>query len=299
MIDINQLLKLTARTAFALTSDAIIILNKTGTILYANEKSESWMGYTKSELIGKNLTTFGLVTPGSYPVVIKNLALRFLGQEIAPYKVEFVAKDKRILLGIINGHLIKDENGSVIADLVLITDISEKETYEKELALEKEKMDIYVDLVGVVIVILDSKGNVKLINKKGCEVLKTTKNDAIGKNWLETFVPEKERIETQKVFSKIISGNLEGVEKHQNKIITTSGEERLILWYNTFLKDENGNVYETLSSGDDITERFLAEQELAKKTEDLEKTNQLMIGRELKMVALKKENEELKKKLTK
>ncbi len=37
-------------------------------------------------------------------------------------------------------------------------------------------------------------------------------------------------------------------------------------------------------------------QELAIKTEALEKMNKLMIGRELKMVELKKENEELKKK---
>ncbi|MCX6732720.1 MAG: hypothetical protein NTV98_04225 [Candidatus Roizmanbacteria bacterium] len=46
---------------------------------------------------------------------------------------------------------------------------------------------------------------------------------------------------------------------------------------------------------EDITVRKLAENNLQKKFEELEKMNQLMIGRELKMVELKKQVESLRK----
>jgi hypothetical protein len=53
-----------------------------------------------------------------------------------------------------------------------------------------------------------------------------------------------------------------------------------------------------LGSYEDITQHKQAEVAIKTKIEEIEKTNNLMIGRELKMVELKKENEELKKQLS-
>ena len=64
----------------------------------------------------------------------------------------------------------------------------------------------------------------------------------------------------------------------------------------TYLKDDIGKIYATISSGDDVTERSVKEQELARKSTELESINQLMVGRELKMVELKKEIALLKNK---
>ena len=48
----------------------------------------------------------------------------------------------------------------------------------------------------------------------------------------------------------------------QNPILTKSGEERLIEWRNTLLRDDTGHVVGTFSSGSDITERKRAEEEV-------------------------------------
>ena len=49
----------------------------------------------------------------------------------------------------------------------------------------------FLDLVGVIIVVIDSDQKVSYINKKGCEILGYEKEDILGKNWFDNFLPYK------------------------------------------------------------------------------------------------------------
>jgi PAS domain S-box-containing protein len=60
---------------------------------------------------------------------------------------------------------------------------------------------------------------------------------------------------------------------------------------------EDGKVVAVVGSLTDVTARKQAEQELHDRTEELEKFNKLMIGRELKMIELKEEVARLRKEL--
>lgn len=51
-------------------------------------------------------------------------------------------------------------------------------------------------------------------------------------------------------------------EYFENPIRCKNGPERLILWHNSLLRDSSGRVTAVLASGEDITERKTAEQEL-------------------------------------
>jgi len=51
-----------------------------------------------------------------------------------------------------------------------------------------------------------------------------------------------------------MKGNLEPVEYFENNVITAKGEERVIAWHNTLLRDEDNNIVGTLSSGQDVTD---------------------------------------------
>lgn len=70
------------------------------------------------------------------------------------------------------------------------------------------------------------------------------------------------RKKVKSVFDELMAGKIEPVEYFEIPIITKKGKERIIELHNTILKDEQGNIYATLSSGLDITERKQAEQKL-------------------------------------
>ena len=90
-----------------------------------------------------------------------------------------------------------------------------------------------------------------------------------------------------------------------------SGEKRLIAWHNNFLRNKDGEIVGTLSSGEDITARKRAEEEVRTLNEDLEikveertenlnaankelkRFNNLFVGRELRIKELKARVKEL------
>ena len=91
-----------------------------------------------------------------------------------------------------------------------------------------------------------------------------------------------------------MSGDLEPVEYLENPILTSRGEERMIAWHNSVVRDENGEIIGTLSSGEDITERKRAEEELRLAHDELEmkvveRTEELAYAKE----ELETTNEEL------
>ncbi len=64
---------------------------------------------------------------------------------------------------------------------------------------------------------------------------------------------------------------IEPVEFFENPVMTKSGEERLIAWHNSVIRDEAGQIVGHLSSGEDITEREKLQAQLvqAQKLESL------------------------------
>ena len=47
----------------------------------------------------------------------------------------------------------------------------------------------FLDLAGVIILVLDSDQQVRYINKQGCDTLEVEREDILGKNWFDNFLP--------------------------------------------------------------------------------------------------------------
>jgi len=144
---------------------------------------------------------------------------------------------------------------------------------EEALRKEKDKVQKYLDIAAVILVAIDSKQNITLMNKRGCEILGYDEEEIIGKNWFDNFVPDNDRERVKEGFLQLISGEIEPMEYFENTVLTKSGTVRSIAWHNTVIKDEEGNIVGTLSSGEDITERKKTEKELNNLTEELKRSN--------------------------
>lgn len=131
---------------------------------------------------------------------------------------------------------------------------------QEDLEKERNKVQKYLDVARFIFIVIDADQKVTLINRKGSEILGYEEKEIIGKNWFTNFLPKKEKVKS--LFLKLLKGKMNLPEYFENSILTKSGEERLIAWHNVALKNRKGKVISVLSSGEDITERKIAEEKL-------------------------------------
>ena len=157
---------------------------------------------------------------------------------------------------------LKNKRNEIIGVLGIYDDITERKRIERSLIEEKQTAQNYLDIVGVMILVLDNDKNVKLINRRGCEIIGYKPEEVIGKNWIENFLPERCRNKVDEVGDSLITDDRHKINYFENPILTKEGKERLIAWRNTTLTDQDGNVTGILTSGEDITERRQYEERI-------------------------------------
>ncbi|MCD6206718.1 MAG: response regulator, partial [Methanosarcinales archaeon] len=148
---------------------------------------------------------------------------------------------------------------------------------EDALHKERDRAQHYLDVAGVALIVIGADRKVSLVNQKGCEILGYEKEEEIiDKDWFDNFVPERLRDEMIGVFESLMAGEIEPVEYYENPVLTRDGEERIVAWHNTILRDEDGNIYATLGSGEDVTGHRRAEDALRKSEKQLRETKEYL-----------------------
>jgi hypothetical protein len=160
--------------------------------------------------------------------------------------------------------------GGGLAGLVgVILDITPRKRAEKELQRERDRLSSYLEVAGVMVVVLDAEGRVELVNRKGCEILGYSEGELLGRDWFGTCLPERAVEDVRRIFEQLLRGEVGEAEYVEQAVLTRSGEERIISWHNAVLYAEDGSVSGTLSSGEDVTERVRRERELESLNRDL------------------------------
>lgn len=162
-----------------------------------------------------------------------------------------------------------------IGGIIMFTEVITERKKAQEL-LEKAKFlaQKYFDIAGVLMVVLNREGRVSLVNQKGSEVLGYSKEEIVGKDWFENFIPEKIRGDIKSAFKRILNGEIGLFGYFEKLVLAKGGKERMIRWNNTVIRDESGEIIYTLSSGEDITENVEAEKERSKVEELLRRSEQ-------------------------
>ncbi|HEX3631734.1 MAG TPA: EAL domain-containing protein [Casimicrobiaceae bacterium] len=109
-------------------------------------------------------------------------------------------------------------------------------------------------------VMLDRDARITYCNDFLLELTGWRREDVLGQDWLETFIPPG-RDDVRRVFDALIADDA-SASHHENEILTRSGKQRLMRWNNTVLRAPSGEAIGTASIGEDITERALAEEKI-------------------------------------
>ena len=115
--------------------------------------------------------------------------------------------------------------------------------------------------VSFIAVELDTSGRVVFCNGFLLALTGYSREDVIGCDWFERFLPAGVRATVRRMFFDAIGQGL--LPPHfENSIVTREGEERLIRWSNVMLRDPKGVPTGSASLGEDVTDRVRAEAAL-------------------------------------
>jgi PAS domain S-box-containing protein len=177
------------------------------------------------------------------------------------FEYRLIAKNGKVVW-IHNTVTVETRDGNSVAVRSFMVNITKCKQLEETIRRKHDLVQRYLDIAGVMMVVINSNQKVELINRKGCEILGDNEDRIIGKNWFRHFLPQKNKDKVISAFDRLMNGEVAPVEYLENAVLCKNGEEKIIAWHNTILRDENDSIIGTLSSGLDITERKQMEEKL-------------------------------------
>ncbi len=236
------------------------------------------LGYAPAAMGHDDAAWLERVHPSDYPAVVAEFERAAREDRLFDAEYRFRSANGGYLWVNDRGTLTCDESGQPLEVIGVMKDITGQRLAEQALRREKETAQTYLNIAGVMMVIIDAQRRVALVNRRACEVLGWSEQEILGKDWFEHFIPAHQRELVGGAFDQVMHGDLAPVEHYDNPVLTRDGEERLISWYNTLLRDAEGNISGVLSSGEDITDRRHMEQALRAASEAAEAANRAKSG---------------------
>jgi PAS domain S-box-containing protein len=149
------------------------------------------------------------------------------------------------------------------------------------------------------LVTISPEGKITDVNEATIKVTGVDRGELIGTDFSDYFTqPEKAREGYQQVFLQGFVTDYPLTIRHRN------GKQTNVLYNASVYKDVSGNVLGVFAAARDVTAQKRAEAEVAEqrtkeleRLSELERFQKLTVGRELKMIELKKEITELQGKL--
>ena len=107
-----------------------------------------------------------------------------------------------------------------------------------------------VDLIGVHV---DRDSHIDFINEFALRLTGWRREEVVGRDWWDTFATPDRREDARENYESIVSGRVVMQRRRESRILTKSGDVRLIRWSHVTRHDESGRFVGLASLGEDIT----------------------------------------------
>ncbi|MEG5036497.1 PAS domain S-box protein [Microcoleus sp. AT3-D2] len=263
----------------------IAIVDATGCPYYANQCGNQLIGKeTDTSIAPEQLSeAYQLYVAGTdqiYPAESLPIVRALRGERIRTEDIE-IRRDHVTILIEARGTPVFDQQGNIAYAIATFQDITERKQAEKLLAdynctLEKQVAERTAALrqseanyrnllqtANSVIIRYDTQGRIRYINDYGVKLLGYEEHQILGRTLFETIIPD---IETSgrdvKPFVHDLLRNPQLYPQGESENLCRDGRRVWMAWSNQAIFNEQGDVVEILSVGNDTTQRRQAEEAL-------------------------------------
>ncbi len=153
----------------------------------------------------------------------------------------------------------KGRDGSVKMLSTIARDITKQKQIEVAVREAEQRWRNLLEKVRLLVVGIDWQGQIEYANPFFLEVVGYAKEEVIGSDWLQTFVPPEHRDPKEENNFLEFLRNAFFTPNHK-KLLTKAGQTRNVAWKNTQQQNLQGDVIGIMSIGEDITEREALER---------------------------------------
>lgn len=148
----------------------------------------------------------------------------------------------------------------IIIYYLIYREITARKGVEQSLRIERNFISSVLDTANVLVMVLDNQGQIVRFNRACEKTTGYTYNEVLGRCFWQLFLTKQDQPLIQSIFEQI---KLDKKPKeYETSWVTRDGTQRLIVWSNTTLIDNQNQIEYIISTGVDITERKRSEDSL-------------------------------------
>jgi PAS domain S-box-containing protein len=186
--------------------------------------------------------------------ILREMFMKGFGSaEVSP-----IMKNGRVVTLYFNGRRINYEGKPCM--LCIGVDITKRKKAEKELSLAYKRLTYHVDNTPLAIIECDRNMVINRWSKRAEEIFGWKESEVLGKNMFALkMIYEKDKSIVEQQVEELLNGS---GDRNQmlNRNYTKEGNVIYCEWYNSALRNQQGNIVTILSLVHDVTERRNAEE---------------------------------------